>query len=207
MSLKRNGSNKSIAFNEIHARIDPTVSEAGTLAVSLNDTDVRRAAFKPDNSTSELNMSTFHNITCMTASTGLNNFAGYKRNTSGAITEGAIASPNDGGFRFSSSYSTSHIIQDLYQQSGTYSSLLLYFKVLTSSFGSSGGYTVHDWASISTREDRHGSTSYSTWKKTYASFNSYTNTWTWNSGYSSVFGYGLSAGTSNNKVFIRLNGS
>jgi hypothetical protein len=204
MSLKKSGSNKSLAFNELHARIDPTVSEGGTLAVSLNDTDVKRAAFVSDTHTGQLNMNAFQNVTCMTAATGLNNFAGYRRNTSGAITEGVLASPNDGGFRFSSSYATSHILQDLYQQGGSYGTLFLYFKVVTSSLGSSGGYTVHDWASIHTREDRHGSTAYSTWKKAYASFNSYTNTWSWNSGYSSVFGYGLSAGTANNKVFIRL---
>ena len=201
MSLKRSTRSKEISFSDINTKLGNTSTDT----VSFDDLGVTRMLMLDGsaNPPTTRSVSDAHPCCVMTVATGANNFAGFQRNSLGVITDNSIASDSDGGWRFSSSYTATHIIDQLYQVTASYV-LTLYFKVLTNTLSGIGS-SFNEWTSLDFREARHGVSGFSTHAKSYASFNTYSKTWVWTGGYSDVYGYGLSSNVNGGKVMVRLN--
>ena len=201
MALKRSTRSKEISFSDINTKLGDSSNDE----LSFTDTDIVRMLFidASANPATARSISDGHPCSVMTVATGAYTFAGYKRNQAGSMTDSTISSDSDGGWRFSSSYTATHIIDQLYQQMTNYV-LTLYFKVLTTTFSGITSST-NEWTSIDFREARHGVSGHSTHTRAYASFNSYSRIWIWTGGYSDVYGYGLSSNVNAGKVMVRLN--
>lgn len=200
--LRKTSSNKRITLDTVNMKL----GRSNQTTTSFLDLDFRKLVYislqSPDDT--RVSISTAQNKSLLITGTGTYSLAGYKGTTNppiGAIKDSGIASSSDGGWRFSTSYTNTHVIKQLFEQVASYT-LTLYFKVTTST-GSNTTSSGNNWTSINMREARHGTTAYSTFKRTYASFDSSSATWKWTSGYSDVYGYGLGE-DSGDKVYIKL---